>query len=199
MNDNQKAKIEVRQQRFLFLDTEFTGNCPKDGHLVQVAWVLTDLEGNLLRNANHMVRPDGYEISAKSTAIHHIDTAQAAVYGSPLKMVMEDLRHAWLSSCCIVGFSLNKDLMFLKMAWKAQLGGRIPFWPTIDVADYEKQVRGQHHLEEEKTLSLAKMYQLLFDEPLAGAHNAMSDAQATCRCFWELVQRGIASLDDKKR
>ena len=196
MSYNQPPSIP--RNHILFLDTETTGVDVNIDHLVQVAWVLTDLEGNAMGSANHIVRPEGYEISAESTAIHRIDTAQAAVYGYPLRMVMEDLRHAWLSSCCVVGYSLNKDLMFLKMAWKAQLGGRIPFWPTIDVADYEKQVRGQHLLEEEKTLSLAKMYQLLFDEPLAGAHNAMRNAQAPCRCFWELVQRGIVSLDDKK-
>ena len=196
MSYNQPPSIP--RNHILFLDTETTGVDVNIDHLVQVAWVLTDLEGNAMGSANHIVRPEGYEISAESTAIHRIDTAQAAVYGYPLRMVMVDLRHAWLSSSCIVGYSMNMDLKFLKMAWKAQLGGRIPFWPTIDVFDYEKQVRGLYHMEEEKTLSLAKMYQLLFDEPLTRAHNAMRDAQATCRCFWELVQRGIVSLDDKK-
>lgn len=188
----------MHRNRILFLDTETTGFDEKTDHLVQVAWVLTDLEGNLLSTANHMVRPDGYEISEESTAIHHIDTARAAVYGYPLKMVMEDLRHAWLSSSCIVGYSMNMDLLFLKKAWNSQLDGRIPYWPTIDLFGYEVKVRKLYNLGNEKSLSLAKMYQLLFDESLVGAHNAMSDAQATCRCFWELVQRGIASLDDKK-
>jgi oligoribonuclease (3'-5' exoribonuclease) len=40
----------MHRNRLLFLDTEFTGLDKDQDHLVQVAWVMTDLEGNILTN-----------------------------------------------------------------------------------------------------------------------------------------------------
>jgi len=37
----------MHRNRLLFLDTEFTGLDKDQDHLVQVAWVMTDLEGNI--------------------------------------------------------------------------------------------------------------------------------------------------------
>ena len=186
----------MHRNRLLFLDTEFTGFDKDEDHLVQVAWVMTDLEGNILKNANYMVRPEGYEISEESTAIHHIDTAQAATFGYPIKVVMEQFRYDLLKCCCCVGYSLHSDWAFIRKAWKESLGAKYPFWPTIDLVEYEKMVRQQLNYDDDcKTISLATMYLLLFGEPMTRAHNAMSDAQATCRCFWELVQQGVIDLN----
>ena len=108
----------MHRNRLLFLDTEFTGFNKNQDHLVQVAWVITDLEGNVLKNANYMVRPEDYEIPEESTAIHHIDTAQAATYGYPIKVVMEKFRHDLLKCCCLVGYTLHTDKIHIKKAWK---------------------------------------------------------------------------------
>ncbi len=187
----------MHRNRLLFLDTEFTGFNKNQDHLVQVAWVMTDLEGNVLKNANYMVRPEGYEIPEESTAIHHIDTAQAATYGYPIKVVMEQFRRDLLRSTCLVGYTLYRDKIHIKKAWKGSLKSKYPFWPTIDLAEYEKTVRQQlNYNDDSQTISLATMYLLLFGEPMTRAHNAMSDAQATCRCFWELVQRGVIDINN---
>ncbi len=187
----------MHRNRLLFLDTEFTGFNKNQDHLVQVAWVITDLEGNVLKNANYMVRPEDYEIPEESTAIHHIDTAQAATYGYPIKVVMEKFRHDLLKCCCLVGYTLHTDKIHIKKAWKESLEAKYPYWPTIDLVDYEKAVRQQLNYDDDgQTISLATMYLLLFGEPMTKMHNAMSDAMATCRCFWELVQRGVIDLNN---
>lgn len=184
--------MKLHRNRILFLDTEFTGFDINEDHLVQVAWVMTDLEGNVLKNATYMVRPEGYEIPEESTAIHHINTEQAATYGYPIKVVMEVFRSDLLKCCCCVGYSLYSDLAFIKKAWKESLEAKYPYWPTIDLVDYEKTVRELLNYEEDsRTISLATMYLLLFGESMTRAHNAMNDAMATCRCFWRLVELGV--------
>ncbi len=45
----------MHRNRLLFLDTEFTGLDKDQDHLVQVAWVMTDLEGNILTNKRLLI------------------------------------------------------------------------------------------------------------------------------------------------
>jgi DNA polymerase-3 subunit epsilon len=42
-----------------------------------------------------------------------------------------------------------------------------------------------------KKPKLEELYEILFLEPMPNAHNAMADAAATRRCFYELQSRGI--------
>ncbi len=39
-------------------------------------------------------------------------------------------------------------------------------------------------------MRLPELYKLLFGETLANQHNALSDAEATRKCYFELVRKG---------
>lgn len=68
---------------YLFFDTETTGtrnykapstdtrNWPR---LVQIAWILTDEEGNRTHEGNLIVKPDGFTIPADAVRVHGITT-----------------------------------------------------------------------------------------------------------------------------
>ena len=84
----------------LFFDTETTGlpqnwyapvtqtnNWPR---MVQLAWLQYDTEQNLISEANHIIRPDGYTIPSKVAAIHGITTEVALQKGSELSSVLSE-------------------------------------------------------------------------------------------------------------
>ena len=88
--------------QLLFFDTETTGvprnykapasdlqNWPR---LVQLAWLLTDAEGREIKSAEHIVRPEGFEIPAPAQKVHGISTAAALSEGVPLRDVLAGFR-----------------------------------------------------------------------------------------------------------
>ena len=60
---------------YLFFDTETTGTSRHKDHVVQVAWVLANEEGNIQEEECHVIRPDGYSIPTAAANIHGITTA----------------------------------------------------------------------------------------------------------------------------
>ena len=76
---------------YLFFDTETSGlpqshdapaseveNWPR---LVQIAWMLTDEDGNELRNQSFIIRKDGFQIPTSATKVHGITTETARRLG----------------------------------------------------------------------------------------------------------------------
>ena len=65
-----------------FFDTETTGlprdyNAPSSKldnwhRLVQLAWIVSDCDGNVISSENHIIIPNGFEIPSISASIHGI-------------------------------------------------------------------------------------------------------------------------------
>jgi len=83
---------------YLFFDTETTGlprsndapatdvnNWPR---IVQIAWILTDSEGNEKEHADFIIRPNGFSIPKDAAAIHGITTEIALRDGVPLRKAL---------------------------------------------------------------------------------------------------------------
>ena len=93
---------------YLIFDTETTGlpqnyNAPLTDfenwpRLVQIAWQLHDMRGNLIRNRNLIIKPDGFTIPYNSVQIHGITTERALEEGLDIKEVLamfeEDIKEA---------------------------------------------------------------------------------------------------------
>lgn len=73
--------------QILFFDTETTGlpldySLPRSAvdnwpRLVQLSWIVTDENGNRLKTADHIIRPDGFTIPMASSYVHGITTEKA--------------------------------------------------------------------------------------------------------------------------
>ena len=44
----------------LFFDVETTGLNRRKDNLVQLAWILTDANGKIIEEADHIIEPDGF-------------------------------------------------------------------------------------------------------------------------------------------
>lgn len=93
------GKIEKMSKSpyYNFFDTETTG-VPRDykapasntrnwPRLVQLGWIVTDEEGNVLSQGNEIVKPEGFVIPADAARVHGITTERAQREGKPLREV----------------------------------------------------------------------------------------------------------------
>ena len=188
---------------YLIFDTETTG-LPKrwDAPLtdsenwprcIQIAWQIHDASGELIAHEDHLIQPDGFTIPFDSEQVHGISTALAEKQGVPLEEVLAKFNAALATVQFVVGHnvSFDRNIMgaeFLRTGKTDVLEGK----PIIDTCTEETaslcQLPGGRG-GKFKLPTLTELYQFLFDESFAEAHNATADVEATSRAFLELLRR----------
>ena len=194
--------IKETKDRLLFFDTETTGvplnykasssdtkNWPR---LVQLAWVLTDEEGNRIHTGNLIVKPEGFIIPTDATRVHGITTQRANEEGVPLAEVIEQFKADLDVATYIVGHNIEFD--------KKIMGAEMIRLGMKDIMDSKKsyctmqssinfcKILGKYGYKYPK---LQELYKKLFGTEFDNAHDAMNDIEATEKCFWELRKRKL--------
>jgi len=187
---------------FFFFDTETTGvplnykvpssdtnNWPR---LVQLAWILTDEEGNRIHTGNLIVKPEGFIIPSDATRVHGITTQRANEEGVPLAEVIEQFKADLDVATYIVGHNIDFD--------KKIVGAEMIRLGLKDIMDSKKsyctmqssinfcRIPGKYGYKYPK---LQELYKKLFGTEFDNAHDAMNDIEATEKCFWELRKRKL--------
>jgi DNA polymerase III epsilon subunit-like protein len=194
--------IKETKDRLLFFDTETTGvplnykasssdtkNWPR---LVQLAWVLTDEEGNRIHTGNLIVKPEGFIIPTDATRVHGITTQRANEEGVPLAEVIEQFKADLDVATYIVGHNIEFD--------KKIMGAEMIRLGMKDIMDSKKsyctmqssinfcKILGKYGYKYPK---LQELYKKLFGTEFDNAHDAMNDIEATEKCFRELRKRKL--------
>ena len=187
---------------YIFFDTETTGvprdyNAPASNtrnwpRLVQLGWIVTDEEGNVLSQGNEIVKPEGFVIPADAARVHGITTEKAQRDGKPLREVIEAFLKDAKGVKCIVGHNISFDQKVVG----AELY-RLGLPDTISTAkslctmqagtDYCK-IPGYYGYKWPK---LQELHYKLFGCDFEDAHDAMADITATKKCFFEMRKRGL--------
>ena len=202
---------EVTNAYYLFFDTETAGLPPKGKYdvpvtnpdfwprLVQIAWILTDKEGNVLNRKSKIIYPNGFSIPTSATAIHHITTEHAMQVGEPLRDVlgefMRDLLKAEKIVCHNVEFDqhiVGAELYSMDMDYKALMDkSSICTKTSKSIIDYCALPNPNEGYDDYKWPKLSELYRKLFNRDFENAHDALADITATKDCFFELKRRGI--------
>ena len=193
-------------QKYLFFDTETTG-IPKDykapctntdnwPRLVQLGWLLTDAEGRILSEGNHIVRPDGFEIPKAASDVHGITTEFALENGKPLLDVIFAFGADLNQADCVVGHNLDYDLHivgaeYVRLGYDSRIMFARPTLCTMQATIQFCNILGRFG---PKWPKLMELYTKLFGQEFDGAHDAMADIVATKDCFFELIRRGVVRL-----
>lgn len=186
----------------LFFDTETTGlprnykapvtdlaNWPR---VVQIAWLLTDDAGAEITSAEHIVRPDGYEIPAESSRVHGITTERALREGAPLSEVLGATRAAIDKAAVMVAHNMAFD--------EKILGAEFLRAGQPNVVEAKKRLCTMQASTDFCALpgrygykwpNLQELHARLFHESFDGAHQALVDVRACARCFFELRRLGV--------
>ena len=187
---------------YLFFDTETTGlpiswkakvsdvdNWPR---LVQIAWIRTSESGDLLEEASHIVRPQGFTVPREASEVHGISQEQAVEEGKDLKAVLELFAEAIEASQFVIGHNITYDenvvgAEFIRTGVPQLLWERERICTKVESTDY-LQLPGARGY---KWPTLAELHRFLFGEDFPNAHDALGDVKATLRCFFELKAREV--------
>lgn len=187
---------------YLFFDTETTG-LPKNWkalvtdldnwpRLVQLAYLLTDSEGNKISGGDFIIKPVGFSIPEDSAEIHGISTARAEKEGSDLVPVLQDFYAAIEKADYLVAHNISFD--------EKIMGAELLRNKMTDIISAKQKICTMQSSTDYCALSgpygykwpkLTELHHKLFHEGFRESHNAAADMAATIKCFWELKRLGI--------
>lgn len=198
--------------KILFFDTETTGlpidwNAPISDlnnwpRLVQIAWQVYDVNGNLLGEHEYIIKPVGFTIPPKASAVHKITTEKALDAGLDLLTILTVFLSSVKSSDLIVAHNYRYDYNvmgseLLRNGLENVLKEKEHICTMNASTDFCK-ISGPYGYKWPK---LEELYKILFNDSF-NAHNALDDIRATARCFWELENKNIIDPpinNDRKR
>ena len=182
---------------YLFFDTETNGlpirrtapvedlnNWPR---LVQLAFLLYDLNGTHISSGNYIVIPNGFVIPSSVADIHRISTERALSEGVPVLSVLNDFSKAVRDAKYLVAHNMYFD--------KRVVGAEYLRCGLEDSLKYKKKICSMNRTTKfcgfGKWPTLQGLHHKLFNSSFEEAHDAAVDIQATANCFWELKRLGI--------
>lgn len=193
----------------VFFDTETTGlprdyNAPSSKldnwpRLVQLAWIVSDYDGNVISSENHIIIPNGFEIPSISAAIHGITTEIAKSKGEKLVDVIDKFLGVLQNATAIAGHNISFDQHIVEAeilrCGRSNILKSIPSYCTMKLSANYCHILNSNR--EVKWPTLQELFFKLYREKFEEAHNAMADIQATYRCFFTLVKLGVIKLEDE--
>ena len=191
----------------VFFDTETTGlprdyNAPSSKldnwpRLVQLAWIISDYDGNIISSENHIIIPDGFEIPPRSAAIHGITTEIAKSKGENLIDVIDKFLCVLQNATAIAGHNISFDQHIVEAeilrCGRSNILKDMPAYCTMKLSANYCNILNSNR--EVKWPTLQELFFKLYREKFEEAHNAMADIQATYRCFFTLVKLGVIKLE----
>jgi len=188
---------------YLFFDTETIGlphdyeapptdtaNWPR---MVQLSWILTDNQGNVLSSYDFIIRPEGFVIPDEAASIHGITTEKALAEGVPLDSVLSVFCGSLDSAEYIVGHNISFDIHvvaaeMIRRGLDDRVSSMKAYCTMIAGTDYCKLPGYYGHYKWPK---LQELHKKLFGSEFDNAHNSAADVEATCKCFWEMRRRKL--------
>ncbi len=183
----------------LFFDTETTGfvefklpaSHPDQPHLVQIAAILDDDEGNTIETLDSIILPEGFtEIPKAATAVHKITLARALDEGKPLKDCMRAFHRLAHVAKLWVAHNINFDRKVVKASYfrvgaEKHFSETTPKYCTMLKGTQVCKIPGKFNNYKWPTLDEA--YRLLVDKDgFEDAHNALADTQACRKVYYAL-------------
>lgn len=195
---------------YIIFDTETTG-LPRDWNapitdtdnwprVIQIAWQLHDDMGTMIEHQDFLIRPDGFDIPYDAEQIHGISTELAKEQGEPLEDVLKLFNEALSKAKFVVGQNIQFDINVTGCEFvRTEMDT-----PMLEMAILDTCTETTANLCQIpggrggrfKLPTLTELHQYLFNVPFAEAHNATADVEATTRCFFELMRRGVFLPDE---
>jgi DNA polymerase III subunit epsilon len=191
---------------YLFFDTETTG-LPDDTYplndvrhwprMVQLGWLLFDEHENELKRECHIVKPEGYTIPEGAVKIHGITTDRALNEGISLGTVLNNFSSVITQAQNVLGHNVGFDIRVIDAEYQRM---------KLTHGIHEKQVfctmkhptiidfcklPNPNYPDSYKWPKLPELHIKIFEQGFEEAHDALIDAEACARCYFELKRRGI--------
>ena len=202
--DIQKSKQTAKS---IFFDTECNGlpfsnklgvddtsNWPR---MIQLAWLVTDEHGNILKRQSHIIYPQGFIITNEVENLTGITTSRAKSEGVNLRTVLNEFMDDLVDAELVIGHNIDFDKHVLGCELYREGLDYDTLLNKKSVCTMQRSTNfcaipnPNSYYGGYKWPKLEELYQKLFDTTLSNAHDALSDVEATRKCYFELKQQGI--------
>ncbi len=197
----------------LVYDTETSGltltrekpSHPEQPHLVQLGCALYDEAQYERAYVSLIIKPAGWTIPPGAADVHGITTEMAHDLGVPLLVALALFSNMAKAAATHVAHNADFDIKVLMAAFHRV---NRPFPPinsrcTKDLADpYTKMPPTERMVAagfgwKNKPPKLIECVKFFFNEELPGAHDALVDARACARVFFEIERRKRLDAEDR--
>lgn len=200
---------QPKETQILFFDTEATGlpddydepttNTANWPRLVQLSWIVTNENGEKLKEHDFIIYPDGFTISKSAIDLHGITLEKAYEKGRPLKEVLSLFMNDFHSAKYVVGHNVAFDKKIIgaeliRMGEKDIMEEKQSFCTMLLSTNYCR-IPGYYGYKYPK---LQELYKKLFSVNFDGDHNSLADVKATAKCFWEMNRIGLISMEENQ-
>lgn len=188
----------------LSFDTETTGlvrnelpaDHPSQPRLVQLAALLLEDDGTERSHIALLVKPGGFEVPVGAASVHGITTELATRGGVPLLVALAAFSQLAKNATHHVGHNVTFDVTVLTAEF-ARINRPLPpldavctkelAAPIVNLPPTERMLRAG--FTKPKPPTLTECIRFFFDEDLTDAHDALVDARACARVYFELLRR----------
>lgn len=180
--------------QFYDMDVRMTNNWPK---VIQLAWIVTDEQGNVLKRKSHIITPEGFEINDNVANLTGITTTRAMREGIELTTALSDFMSDVNNAQLLIGHNIDFDMKVVgcelyrnDMDYERLLSKNTLC--TMKRSTYFCAIpnpRGKFN--DYKWPKLEELHCKLFGYTFSGAHDALADVEATMKCYFELKKKGI--------
>lgn len=192
--------------KVICFDTETTGtprlynasmkdldNWPR---VIQLAWIQFEMNGNVLKEREMLIKPDGWVVpDGQFWRDHGFNTQRNMDFGIPIKQALDELIQDIEESDILIAHNMNFDynvigaeMIRAKVAAKTKPKKFCTMKSTIDYC----ALPGKFGYKFPK---LEELHNKLFGTGFDGAHDAYNDTRAAMNCFIELTKRNIIDLN----
>ena len=183
---------------YLFFDTETNGFPPK-ARMTQLAFMLTDAEGNIIEQYQSIIKPDGWTVPKEKFFIeNNISTERCEREGFEVFGVLRKFQEALKQCKYKIAHNIKFDNQIV--AKEIRIADITP-----QLFQYKKQYCTMLSSTEfvgalnkwgkpGKWPSLTELHIKLFGKDFDGAHDAMADVIALKDCFFGLKKAGICGI-----
>lgn len=139
--------------------------------IVQIAWVIIDVEGVIVKQADYIIKPAFYIIPEESTAIHGISQEIALTQGKEIKDVLREFVKDIAPCDTLIAHNVDFDYnVVLSELFRADID------PCNMKYMYTYCTMRKGSMPREKWYKLVDLYKKYFGEaPTLQAHRAMND------------------------
>jgi DNA polymerase III epsilon subunit-like protein len=165
--------------------------------LVQIAWIVCDLDFSPRRRFCTLICPDGFEIAPGAVRVHGITTQRARAHGMPIVEVLPRFDQELQACALVVAHNLEFDQTIMQAEFIraglpdhfADTGAFCSMRGTAPLCQLEPKRHGEY-----KWPKLSELHELCTGRSYAGAHDAMQDAEALRVCMRHLVKKHFIRL-----
>lgn len=180
---------------YLFFDTETNGFPPK-ARMTQLAFILTDKEGNIIKEFQSIIKPDDWEVPKEKFFIeNNISTERCEKEGVPVFGPLREFQEA-LKQC---QYKIAHNISFDNQIVQNEL---IFAGITHQLFQFKKQICTMRSTTDfvgalnkygkpGKWPTLSELHIKLFGVDFEDTHDALGDVKAMVKCFFECQKLGV--------